>query len=143
MDKRKVLQAIEIMNSRSVKEYLDDNKVKIYSSKDNFDDEDAYLCNGTIFIRKYLYGNYRNFILLHEIGHHIMHSDLGVGFGFSLKVRKNKLEIEANTFACMCILRDECLDDVNIIDLLMRKGVPEQIAVSFYENFSLIYNYDK
>lgn len=134
MDKRKVLQAVNKMGYSSIKDYLKENRIKVYTSTDNFDNEDAYLCNDIIFIRKNLPRKYRNFVLLHEIGHHIMHSNQGISFSFSLRVRKNKLELEADTFACLMLLQDEELEDVDVITLLQSKGVPEQIAIKFYES---------
>ncbi|MDL2276161.1 ImmA/IrrE family metallo-endopeptidase [Breznakia sp. OttesenSCG-928-G09] len=96
---------------------------------------DAMLINmNTLFMKKNLDISYQNFLILHELGHRILHYDQNISFNFSIRIKKNKLEREANTFACLFLLKDEEISNTNIINLLTTKGVPENIAFQFFDD---------
>lgn len=92
-----------------------------------------------IFMKTNLEENYEKFLLFHEIGHYILHYVEDMKYSFYLSRYKNRLEREANAFACLCLLSDEEYEEVNIIELLKNKGVPQQIAIQFYETISQFY----
>ena len=62
-----------------------------------------------------------------------MHKNDNLAFSYTNLGYRNRLEVEADMFACLKLLEDECLNDVNIIDLLQHKGVPKKVAVKFTE----------
>ncbi|MFV0396242.1 MAG: ImmA/IrrE family metallo-endopeptidase, partial [Coprobacillaceae bacterium] len=70
-----------------------------------------------------------------EIGHYLLHKEDALLFSYTQLGHRNKLEVEANLFACVKLLENDDLADVNVIKLLQRKGVPEQIAVNFYNQW--------
>ena len=131
--KRKIEKALQELEIIELKDYLKKENLKVYATCNLDDKEDACLCGNRIFVRKYLPRNYRRFIILHEIGHHIMHKNDNLAFSYTNLGYRNKLEVEADMFACLKLLEDECLNDVNIIDLLQHKGVPKKVAVKFTE----------
>lgn len=104
------------------------NKNKMDSLLKIFDHESV------IFIKTDLNEEYRKFILYHEIGHYLLHYQEGMKFTFYLSRYKSRLEMEANLFACSCLLNDVNYEDMNIIDYLTRQGVPYKIAIQFYES---------
>lgn len=87
-----------------------------------------------VFIKTNLNDQYIDFLKRHEFGHYDCHYEDNASYRFYLSRYKNKLEIEANTYACYMLLKDENLEEVNIIELLHRKGVPYQISIQFYDN---------
>lgn len=44
-----------------------------------------------------------------------------------------ELELEANAFAFFALTIHESTENINIIDLAIHKGVPEQIAIQVYD----------
>lgn len=86
-----------------------------------------------IFIKTNLDETYRRFVLYHEIGHYLLHYEIDGHYSYYTSKYKNKLENQANDFACECLLYDEDIEDINIIDLLICKGVPLNIAVRYCE----------
>lgn len=86
-----------------------------------------------IFLKPDLTEEYRQFLLWHEFGHYKLHYDKNMCFNFYLSRYNWKTEQEANLFAAMGLLKDEMLEDQNIISLLTHKGMPEPIAVKLVE----------
>lgn len=76
---------------------------------------------------------YRQFLLWHKYGHYKLHYYENMHFNFYLLRFHWKTERETNIFATMNLVKNEELDEQNIIELLIRKGMPEQIAFESYE----------
>lgn len=91
--------------------------------------------HATIFIKTNINENYRRFVIFHEIGHYLLHYEVDSHYSYYSSRYKNKLENQANNFACECLLFDDDIQDINIIELLVNKGVPYKIAVSYYEYY--------
>lgn len=87
-----------------------------------------------IFMKTNLEEAYAQFVLYHEIGHYLLHRGVGSQYSFYASRYKNRLESEANVFACTCLLQNEDIEDIDVISLLIHKGVPNKIAVQFYES---------
>lgn len=88
--------------------------------------------HSVIFMKTNLDAVYEIFLIYHEIGHFLLHYEHDMKYSFFLSRYKNRLEVEANTFACFCLLENEDCTDVNIIDLLINKGVPKKLALQFF-----------
>lgn len=111
----------------------------IPNEKMNNKKNDAYLDisedgEKNLFIKTNLEKDYEKFIILHEIGHLLLHYNEGQTFSFYLSRYKWKLENEANMFAFLYLLKDEDLDGQNIINIATHKGIPEQIAQKAYDS---------
>ena len=111
----------------------------VYDERMNNKKNDAYLdiskdCEKTMFIKTNLEENYEKFIILHEIGHLLLHYSEGQTFSFYLSRYKWRLENEANMFAFLYLLKDEEVEDANIVDLAVHKGIPQQIAQKAYDS---------
>lgn len=85
-----------------------------------------------IFMKTNLDETYKTFLIYHELGHYLLHYEKDMKYSFYLSRYKNRLELEANTFACLCLLENESCIDINIIELLNNKGVPNKLALQFY-----------
>lgn len=82
-----------------------------------------------IYIKQELKEEYKQFLLLHELGHYLLHYDDNMNFNFYLSRYKSKLEVEANLFACIALLKKMNLSkNSSLINVLIQNGVPEQIA---------------
>ncbi len=91
-----------------------------------------------LFIKDNLNEDYERFVILHEIGHLLLHYDGTRTFSFYLSRYKWRVESEANMFAFLYLLKDEDLEDQNILNIAIHKGIPEQIAIKAYESLSLV-----
>lgn len=131
--KRKIERALKELEIIELENYLKKENLKIYATSNLDEKEDGCLCGNKIFVRKHLPHNYRRFVILHELGHYIMHKRDSLAFSYTNLGYRNKLEVEADMFACLKMLSGNELVDVNIIDLLQRKGVPKNIAIRFTE----------
>lgn len=101
---------------------------------------DAMFVNMRILaINKKIPYPYYNFLILHEIGHYILHYSKDASFINSIKIFGNKLEKEANAFACTYFIEhlDAEIDreNLNIIKYLKSCGVPNNIAIAYWEDF--------
>ncbi|MFV0598202.1 MAG: ImmA/IrrE family metallo-endopeptidase [Bacteroidales bacterium] len=131
----KIIKALKVMDGMNIKEFTKQEKLEVISTKDLDSNEDGCLIENKIFVRKNLERYYRRFVILHEIGHHIMHREDSLAFSYSFLGHRNKIEVEADNFACMKLLEDIDLENVDILDLLQRKGVPLKIAIRFIEMY--------
>lgn len=136
---KKIDEALQWIQSCCVDDVLSQFNIKVIHAPElNKTKKDSFLKiinrQSIIFIKTNLNENYEKFILYHEIGHFLMHYEEGMQYSFYLSRFKNRLEVEANIFACTCLLNDEYKEEVDIINLLQRKGVPEEIALQFYEH---------
>lgn len=95
--------------------------------------------NTGIFIKPDIPEEYRQFLLWHEYGHYCLHYDPDMHFNFYLSRFKWKSEQEANTFAVLAILKNEDLESVSVINLLIRKGVPAEIADKVCDSIRVLY----
>lgn len=130
---KKIKDALKEMEGYNIKEFLLEHNIRVYSTLQLENGEDGFLCNDKIIVRKHLPRNYRKFVVLHEIGHFIMHSNDSLAFSYTQLGHRNKLEVEANMFACLKLLENDILEEVNVVSSLLNKGVPEQIAFKFIE----------
>jgi Zn-dependent peptidase ImmA (M78 family) len=133
---KKTRIGLRSMKGVNVKTFIRDNGIRVFRSSSMDDKEDGCLCGNCIFVRKGLGKNYERFIILHEIGHYILHKGDRLAYSYSLLGHRSKLEVDANAFACLYILRDIDLYTVDIIYLLKKKGVPEDVAYKFFEKVS-------
>lgn len=139
----KIIREVNELKSGCIIDLLNDRNIKVVfdasMNKNKMDSVLKILENRSIiFIKTDLNDDYKRFVLLHELGHYILHYNADMQYTFYLSRYKNRLEIEANVFACTCLLNDEDCDQVDLINLLERKGVPEKIALQFYDNLALI-----
>ena len=135
---QKIDDALRHIENFDIEDILNQFNIQlIHASEMNINKMDSLLKvfhhRSVIFIKTDLEEQYRKFILYHEIGHYLLHYEEGMKFSFYLSRYKNRLEIEANNFACRCLLHDENWENLDIIDTLSRKGVPYKIAVQFYD----------
>lgn len=131
----KIVNAIVSMKGLNVKEYKKEYGIKIFCIDELEHGEDGCIFNNFIFLRKNLPSNYRKFVILHELGHYILHKKDAIAFSYSYLGYRNKLEIEADTFACMYLLQNADLEDLDVLSYLTHNGVPEKIALKFIQKY--------
>lgn len=98
----------------------------------------AYLTlarNPFIFLKRDLEEPMRSIVILHEIGHHILHRDQAQTFHeFSIfDMKGNVMEYEANLFAAQVMLPDE-----EMIDYMKQKFTVAQIAAAMHSDINLV-----
>lgn len=79
----------------------------------------------------------RDAVLAHELGHHLLHRNLADGSflmtDYGLFLKENRLEYEANVFACHFLIPDEAVQELmtgTLLDLpsaAARLGVPPEL----------------
>lgn len=130
-----IQKVVNQLNSNCVVDLLKQHGIKVaYCEALNKRKMDATLSDNVILIKTDLTAEHEEFILFHELGHYLLHFEKNRAFSFYLYRYKNRLENEANIFAFLCLLKEEELEDVNLIDFAIRKGVPSQIAVRVVES---------
>lgn len=81
-----------------------------------------------IFIKENLNPLYEQFLILHEIGHYLMHYDISTYF-----TPVGRIENEANMFACLWLIKND-IDSAQYYDqYLINCGVPINIAIKFQD----------
>lgn len=94
--------------------------------------------NAFIFIKNDLDPVMRDIVLLHEIGHHLLHRDAALSTGgfheFVLfDMRQNKMEYEANMFAS-----EISLPDGEILEMIYNGYDVSQIAAAMHSDINLV-----
>lgn len=88
--------------------------------------------NEYIYISSELNETEEKFILAHELGHALLHTNISVEFYFGSLIVKGKLEKEANYFAAEILIDQESIDynfiqDLNLDQLSSYYGVPKEL----------------
>lgn len=68
------------------------------------------------------------YLIYHEIGHYILHTDQGINRLFN----NRRLEYEANIFACLCLVHADLTADYYTLYLISH-GVPHKTVLAFHE----------
>ena len=94
--------------------------------------------NPYVYIKETLEPQLRNIVLLHEIGHHVLHrKEATILNGFQeiniFDIHKNKMEYEANVFAAQISLPDD-----EILEYIMRGDDVEKIAIAMSSDANLV-----
>ena len=94
--------------------------------------------NPYVYIKETLEPQLRNIVLLHEIGHHVLHrKEATILNGFQeiniFDIHKNKMEYEANVFAAQISLPDD-----EILEYIMRSDDVEKIALAMSSDANLV-----
>ncbi|MBE5819063.1 MAG: ImmA/IrrE family metallo-endopeptidase [Clostridiales bacterium] len=94
--------------------------------------------NPYVYINESLDPKMRSIVLLHEIGHHILHRREAMRIGgfceFDIfAIQKNRMEYEANTFAAQISLPDD-----EILEYIMRGDDVEKIALAMNSDANLV-----
>lgn len=87
-----------------------------------------YKCGTTqkIYIAEHCPDSKYLFILAHEIGHMVLHAELGLGF-WGFNDRRTRVEEEANAFAAKLLCYGVDLRRVDKYDLIEDYGIPEEM----------------
>ncbi len=130
-----VHQQISFYHTDNVKELLDYHNIEVFYTDNVFNHHDSCIVmfqgHGNINIKNNINPLYENFLLAHELGHYLLHYDEDISFSFLLNCYKNKLEKEANEFACRLLLNDVSFDEnTNIEFIIKEKGIPLKIWYS-------------
>ena len=130
-----VNQQISSYHTDNIRELLEYHDIEVFYSDYLLDSHDSCIVmfqgHGNINIRNDMNPLYENFLLAHELGHYLLHYDENVSFSFLLNCYKNKLEKEANEFACRLLLNDVTFDEeTNIEFIIKEKGIPLKIWYS-------------
>lgn len=81
-----------------------------------------------VFIKENLNPLYEQFLLLHEMGHYLMHYGVSTYF-----TPAGRLEHEANMFVCLWLIKND-IDSTQYYDqYLIGCGVPISVAVDFQD----------
>lgn len=135
-----VEQEINKYHTDNVREIIDYHDITIeYTDELNKKSDSSiffYNHTGYITLKTDLDPLYENFLLAHELGHYLMHYSENSSFSFLLKLRKSKLEREANEFACRLLLHDIDLKTIENPDFIIKeKGIPIKIWRSLSNRF--------
>lgn len=133
----RVLEKAMYVSEQSVYDLLFENDIKLaYDDCLIISDTDGYLSiynnNSTIFLKPNLHVNRERFIILHELGHFFLDYKPNSLFYMNQNY-KGRYELRANLFACLCLLKNVDLSNLNIISYLMCHGCPRNIAISFFD----------
>lgn len=131
-----IIQILRAVNSLPCyDDLLRDNGLSVINTDILQEGTDALKVGNSIFIRDSITDeSYRKFLVLHEVGHHILHDDGITSFYYKIRMSRSKNELEANTFACLYLIRDENLEGLNIIEYLSSNGVPKKVATKIYDH---------
>lgn len=117
-----------------IDDLLDSAGIHIIESERVPEQYDAMLINkDMLFLRDNTPSPYRNFLILHELGHYFCQYDKDISFAYTIRMSRSRAELEANTFACLYLLKDENLENTDIIELWKHRGVPEKVALKVYD----------
>ena len=81
-----------------------------------------------VFIKEKLNPLYEQFLLLHELGHYLMHYGMSTYF-----TPAGRLEHEANTFVCLWLIRNDICSAQCYDQYLINCGVPVNVALDFQD----------
>lgn len=134
-----VKELISKYNTNDVHQLIDMLGINIYHK--NFKNRKTESCliknyddQFSIFLRPNLDYRYEEFLLAHELGHYILHYDEDVSFYFLKGIYENRLEREANKFACYLLLSDlnsKVVESIDNFDFVVKeKGIPIEIWYS-------------
>lgn len=132
--------------SPKIKEYLPDWNKRIYTEADAFefcaankiiaietdliDDLGEYRIHKQrpfIFLNKFVEARCRSWILLHEIGHFILHPTTAARF--SDQVTRRKIERQANFVAAVALLPKHILETKTITEITDEYGYPRKVIL--------------
>lgn len=90
-----------------------------------------YLDKECVFIRENLDLHYEKFILAHELGHALLHTDIHTAAFNSRLINTNKIEMQANYFAIRLLISESDIDYVffdgmNFEQISSYLGVPKE-----------------
>lgn len=132
-----VNQQISQYHTTNIRELLEFHDIEIfYYDSSTKNDSSIFVHNelGNIYLKSQLNPLYENFLLAHELGHYLLHFHQNINFSFTLSCYKNRLEREANEFACRFLLSDISIDNDSDIEFIIKeKGIPLTIWYSLYE----------
>lgn len=132
-----VNQEICQYHTTNIRELLEFHDIEIfYNDSLSKNDSSIFVHNGlgNISLKSQLNPLYENFLLAHELGHYLLHYHQDINFSFTLSCYKNRLEREANEFACRLLLYDISIDNDSDIEFIIKeKGIPLTIWYSLYE----------
>lgn len=143
MEVNKIRELVSKLPSKNIYELLYYNDIQIIESESliNKKCDSTIVSNNNItgiFIKPDLPEEYKQFLLWHEYGHYCLHYEPDMHFNFYLSRFNWKSEHEANMFAVLALLQNEDLEDKNIIDLAVRNGVPNQIAIRAFDFMNIV-----
>lgn len=120
-DIREIISSLEITIIK--KDFINGAKGKFY--RDIFGNEYIYISSD-------LSENEERFILAHELGHALLHTDMSVEFYFSSLIVKGKIEKEADYFATEILINENNIDidliqNLNLDQLSLYYGVPKRL----------------
>lgn len=90
-----------------------------------------YLDNECVFVREDLDPHYEKFILAHELGHALLHTDMNTAAFNSSLINIDKIEKQANYFAIRLLISEKDIDYVylegmNAEQISSYLGVPKE-----------------
>lgn len=120
---------IEIYNTTNVHELIDYLGINIVKKKMSGDKKGRFLRNEFgdefIFISDDLTKREEEIVLLHELGHLILHTEISISFYTSSLFSHNKLELQANKFVAHLLIDDDILNKIEYEGFTL-----EQIALA-------------
>lgn len=117
----------ELINSLNItlirKDFKNSKKARFF--RNSFGDE-------FIFLDSKLSESEERYVLAHELGHAILHTNLSCEYFYFSKLNYDKVEFQANLFATELLIADNDLDTEFIKDKTLNQlskyfGVPEQM----------------
>ncbi len=118
--------------NQSIKDLLDIYGLSVIEN--SYLPYDGIIVNKIIFIKRNLNATYKNFIIMHELGHYVLHQDFSICYSFTDDFSCDK-EQEANLFAVLHLLKlttsTTIHSESNLVEQLLTVGVPQSIAEDF------------
>lgn len=129
----KILKTVQgIIENYSLDDYIKENNIHLEYDEDMLKNKDSVIIsiqNDTcIFIKPNLNEEYEKFLILHELGHYVLHRDCS-----KLLTSSTKMEHEANMFACLWLINCNIKDSIYFDTWLLSQNVPHQVTNDFQD----------
>lgn len=135
---------VEMYNTRNVYELIDLLGITIIRKNYSNSNKKARFFRNSlgdeyIFLDNNLNEYEEKYVLAHELGHAILHTDLSCEYFYFSNINSDKIEFQANYFATELLIDDKSLDkeflmDKSINQLACYLGVPEQMVLYKFIN---------
>lgn len=128
---KNIYELINLLNITLIrKDFTNSKKARFF--RNSFGDEFIFLDNNLSELEE-------RYVLAHELGHAILHTNLSCEYFYFSKVNYDKVEFQANYFATELIIDDndidlEFLKGKTINQLSSYFGVPEQMILYKFNN---------
>lgn len=103
---RDIYDLIESLGIKIIRKKMSGNK-KARFIRDMFNNEYIFLSNELNWIEE-------RYVLAHELGHAVIHTDISCGYCYYSNISSDKLELQANYFAAQILIDESTFDKTDL-----------------------------